>query len=246
MIATPFRNLYRRYGFRRIGIHTFFIIGMCMPLLCIAQHTSREIGFSFAYAGQVPFASSGNGDAKFFSQPLIFNLRYQVATNFVQSLAVVLERVSEERSRTGLWNDFPDMSTGVYNADIAEHLTITTLGIEGIRTLIRTDEFRLGIGVSLGYGFGGATATVKNLTTNTEKTFESCDTWNGFLISTFVRGRFTLLTTNSMDIGLTASARIWGFPSISPLTDCRSSYNGPSLRSVFEIGYLAGISVGFK
>ena len=174
------------------------------------------------------------------------NLRYQVATNYVQSLAVVLESISEKRSRIGLWNDFPNLANGAYTADIAERLTMTTLGIEGIRTLIRTDEFRLGIGVSLGYGFGGATATVKNLTTNTEKTFESCDTWNGFLISTFVRGRFTVYTSNSLDIGVTGSARVWGFPSISPLTDCQSSYNGPSLRSIFEIGYLAGLSLGLR
>lgn len=222
------------------------LVLILLPVTVYSQHTVREIGFSFAYAGQVPFASSGNDESKFFRQPLILNLRYQVATNYVQSLAVVLESISEKRIRTGLWNDFPNLANGVYNANIAERLTMTTLGIEGIRTLIRTDEFRLGIGVSLGYGFGGATATVKNLTTNTEKTFESCDTWNAFLISTFVRGRFTVYTSNSLDIGVTGSARVWGFPSISPLTDCQSSYNGPSLRSIFEIGYLAGLSIGLK
>ena len=160
MITTRFRNSYR-YGFRLIGIHTFFIFGICLAVPCSGQHTVREIGFSFAYAGQAPFVGSGNEQTNFFRQPLIWNLRYQVATNYLQSLSVVLESVSEERTRTGLWNDFPNLQSGVYNAEISERLTMTTLGIEGIRTLIRTDEFRLGIGVSLGYGFGGATASAK-------------------------------------------------------------------------------------
>ena len=123
---------------------------------------------------------------------------------------------------------------------------MTTLGLEGIRTLIRTDEFRLGIGISLGYGFGGATATVKKITDGSQQTFESCDTWNGFLVSTFIRARATVYTSSSLDIGITGSARLWGFPSISPLSECMTMYNGPALRSVFEIGYLAGVSVGLK
>ncbi|MEP7235842.1 MAG: hypothetical protein ABI778_11165 [Ignavibacteriota bacterium] len=211
-----------------------------------AQHTSHEIGFSFAYAGQAPFVSSGNNEPQFFRKPLIFNLRYQVATNFVQSLAIVVERLSESRNYSALWNDIPNSNSTPYNAEITEGLTMTTLGLEGIRTLIRTDDFRLGLGLSLGYGFGGATAIVKKLNDGTEKSFESCDAWNGFMVSTFVRGRWTLISTNSLDLGISTTIRVWGFPSISPLTQCMDSYNGPSLRSVFEIGYLAGISVGLK
>ena len=210
------------------------------------QHTSREIGFSIAYAGQAPFVSSGNDQTNFFREPLIWNLRYQVATNFVQSLSVVLERVTEERSHEGLWNDFPNTSSQPYDANIAERLSMTTLGLEGIRTLIRTDEFRIGIGISLGYGFGGATAMVIKIVDGSQKTFESCDIWNGLLASVFVRGRYTVYSNNSIDVGLTGSIRIWGFPSISPLSECMTMYNGPDLRSVFEIGYLAGISVGLK
>lgn len=221
-------------------------MAMTFAVSAKAQHTVHEIGLSFAYAGQAPFVSSGNEQTNFFRQPLVLNLRYQVATNYVQSLAVVLERVSEQRSRTGLWNDFPNSSSGVYTADIAERLAMTTLGLEGIRTFIRTDEFRLGIGIGLGYGFGGASATIKKLTDGSQQTFESCNTWSGFLVSTFLRGRFTVFTNNSIDIGITGSMRLWGFPSISPLTDCKSMYNGPMLRSVFEIGYLAGLSVGLK
>src|SRR5476649_2189198 len=92
-----------------------------------AQHTNHEIGFSFAYAGQAPFVASGNDQTNFFRQPLIWNLRYQVATNFVQSLSVVLEGVSEERAHSGLWNDVPNSSSIPYNADIAERLSMTTL-----------------------------------------------------------------------------------------------------------------------
>ncbi|MFI5264089.1 MAG: hypothetical protein ACHQM6_06210, partial [Candidatus Kapaibacterium sp.] len=165
---------------------------------------------------------------------------------FVQSLSVVLERVSEERTHSGLWSDIPNSLSVPYNADIAETLSMTTLGLEGIRTLVRTDEFRVGIGISLGYGFGSATANVKKLIDGSQKIFESCDIWNGFLVSTFVRGRLTVYTTSSLDIGITGSFRVWGFPSISPLSECMDSYNGPPLRSVFEIGYLAGVSVGLK
>ncbi|MDP4219356.1 MAG: hypothetical protein Q8896_02880 [Bacteroidota bacterium] len=245
MIISYFRYKYR-YGFRRFGIHTFFITALSIAAPVLAQHTAHEIGFSFAYAGQAPFVTSGDDQSSFFRQPLILNLRYQVATNYVQSLSVVLERISEERSRLGLWNDVPNSVNGAYNADIAERLTMTTLGLEGLRTLIRTDIFRLGVGIGLGYGFGGATASVRKITDGSQQTFESCDSWNGFLISVFARGRVTVYSTNSLDVGITLTSRLWGFPTISPLTDCQSSYNGPSLRSVFEIGYLAGVSVGLK
>ncbi len=234
------------YGFRFIAIHTFFIASFILSDSAFAQHTNREIGFSFAYAGQAPFVASGNEQTNFFKQPLIWNLRYQVATNYVQSLSVVLERVSEQRTHAGLWSDLPNSATTPYNAEIAERLSMTTLGLEGIRTLIRTDVFRLGLGISLGYGFGGATANVKNISTTEQKSFESCDTWSGFLISSFIRGRYTLFTNNSLDIGLTGSVRIWGFPSIAPISECLTMYNGPALRSVFEIGYLAGVSVALK
>jgi hypothetical protein len=235
-----------------ISVRFFASLGMTGILLLsncrssYAQHTSHEIGVSFAYGGQVPFITSGNDPTGFFRKPIIFNVRYQVATNYLQSLAIVLENIGEERNRTGLWSDIPNSASGGYNANISERLTMTTLGLEGIRTLLRTDEFRLGIGISLGYGFGGATALVRKIADGSEQTFESCDSWNGLLVSIFTRGRYTVFMNSSMDIGVTGSVRIWGFPSISPLSDCQSSYNGPQLRSVFEAGYLAGISVGFK
>jgi hypothetical protein len=210
----------------------------------LAQHTPREIGISFAYAGQSPFISSGNDNPQFFTKPLIWNIRYQVATNYVQSLSVVLEGVSEQRSYQGVW--IFDPVDPKYNAAVAERLTITTLGLEGIKTVIRTDLFRLGIGISLGYGFGGATAIVKKVTTGSRQTFESSDIWNGLLVSAFTRARLSVYTNNVIDIGITGTFRIWGFPTIAPLTESQSSYNGPSLRSVMEIGYLAGVSVGLK
>lgn len=235
-----------RYGSCLLGVHTFFIVTISFVNSLAAQHTNREIGVSFAYAGQAPFVASGNDRTNFFKQPLIWNVRYQVATNYVQSLSVVLERVSEQRTREGLWSDYPNTSAIPYNANISERLSMTTLGLEGIRTLIRTDEFRLGIGISLGYGFGSATANVQNIATGTQQTFESCDTWSGLLLSAFLRVRYTIFLSNSLDIGVTGSARIWGFPSIAPLSECLTAYNGPELRSVFEIGYLAGISVALK
>ena len=235
-----------RYGFRRIGIHTFFFAMVLITGTGKAQHTNKEIGFSFAYAGQAPLFSSNNDQSGFFRQPLIWNLRYQIATNYVQSLAMVLENVSEKRSRTGLWNDIPNSSNGAYNADISERLYTTTFGLEGIRTFIRSDIFRLGIGISLAYGLGGATAVVKKITDGSQQTFDSWDSWSGFLVSIFARGRLTIYSDNSLDVGITGSIRLWGFPSIGPLTVSETTYNGPMLRSVFEIGYLAGVSVGLK
>ncbi len=235
-----------RYGFHRIGIRTFFIVTVLLTGSAEAQHTNQEIGISFAYAGQTPLFLSNNDPTGFFRQPLILNLRYQVATNYIQSLAIVIEHVNEQRTRTGLWNGIPSSSTGAYNADIAERLYMTTLGLEGSRTFIRTDEFRLGVGISLGYGLGGATASVKKIADGTQQSFESEDVWNAFFISTFIRGRITIYTNNSFDIGITGSIRLWGFPSIGPLTVSQSTYNGPDLRSIFEVGYLAGVSVGLK
>jgi hypothetical protein len=246
LITISFLKKYR-YGFRRFGIHTFFIVVLLIVTSAKAQHTIHEIGFSFAYAGQAPFISSNNDQSGFFRQPLIWNIRYQVATNYVQSLAIVLERVSELRNRTGLWpNDFANSSVGAYNANIAERLYMTTFGLEGTRTFIRSDIFRLGIGISLGYGFGGASANVKNNADGSQKIFDSSDLWSGFLVSTFLRGRFTIYTTNALDIGFTGSIRLWGFPSIGPLTLSETMYDGPILRSIFEIGYIAGVSIGLK
>ena len=209
----------------------------------LAQHTNHEIAFSFAYAGQSPFITS-NDESGFFRQPVIWNLRYQVVTNYVQSISVVLEHIGETRNRIGFWSFDINYPNG-YNANINEHFDMTTLGLEGIKTLIRTDEFRLGIGLGLGYGFGGAAAIVKKLTDGSEQTFQSCDTWTGLLVSVFLRGRYMVFENSRVDIGFTGSIRVWGFPVIGPLTEC-SMYNGPLLRSLFEVGYLTGISVGIK
>jgi hypothetical protein len=221
---------------------TFSLVALCSGR-SYGQHTSKEIGFSMAYAGQAPFISSGNDDPQFFTKPLIWNIRYQVATNYAQSLSVVLESVTERRNYSGLW---PYTLEPPYPANIAERLTMTTLGLEGIKTIIRTDEFRLGLGISLGYGFGGATANVKKIIDGSTQVFESTDSWSGFEVSLFMRGRVTVYSNAKLDIGITGTARVWGFPSVAPLTESQSSYNGPTLRSVLEVGYLAGVSVGLK
>ncbi|MEI8134942.1 MAG: hypothetical protein WCH46_07675 [bacterium] len=211
-----------------------------------AQHTKHEIGLSLACGGQIPLVSSGNNSPEFFRKPLIWEIRYQASTDFVQAISIVAQHVTELRNRKALWNDVPNALSGAYDAEINERLSITTLGIEGNRTIVRAGDFRLGVGVGLGYGFGGATANVRRLPGSDVQTVTSCDTWNGFLISSLLRARYSLYISDGLDIGLTGTARIWGFPSISPLTDCQSSYNGPTLRSVIEAGYLIGISVGFK
>jgi hypothetical protein len=239
------RSLFVRTGSRTIETRLFLFLFLFLAAPVFAQNAKREAAFSFAYSGQVPIAKSEANIQNFFTNPLIFNLRYQVATDYVNALSMTIEHISEDHTRAGLWNDIPNASQGAYNADITERLYMTTLGLEGIRTLVRTGDFRLGAGIGIAYGLGGATATVKKLTDGSVQTFESCDTWSGFEVSAFVRGRYTLYQSDKIDIGLTGALRFWGFPAIGPLSTCQSSYNGPDFRSLHEIGYLAGISVGF-
>ncbi len=210
-----------------------------------AQHTKREIAFTFAYAGQLPIVQADGNTQGFYAKPLIASLRYQVATDYVQALSITLEYVMESRENPGLWNDNPSMPNAVYNANIDERLTMTMLGLEGVRTLISNGSFRLGAGFGIGYGLGGATAMVTKISNGSVKTYESSDIWNGFEVQAFIRGRYTIVQTDKIDLGILGNIRYWGFPTIGPLSTTSSSYNGPAFRSLHEMGYSIGVSVGF-
>ena len=232
------------------------IVGAIVVLVCSAslvgtafsQHTRREIGASFAINGQYSFASDGaNG---FFTAPFIWNLRYQLTTNFVQSLAVVIEHIGETRSHSGLWTSLstPANPTDDYNANIAEHLQISVLYLEMIRTIIRTDIFRVGVGVGVGYGIGTASAEVERITDHSKKTYEGEQLWTSFFLSAFTRARLSIYETDKLDLGITVTGRYWGLPTYGPQssTNLGGGYQGPKISSVHELGYLVGVSVGLK
>lgn len=234
-------NKIRRCAF--LIVHCTLIIVHCSAR---AQHAKREVALSFAAAGQFPIGTTGDERSGFWREPLILNLRFQVATNYITSASLFLERIGETRTRTDIWSDAPNASLPPpYNASITEQLTMTLFGLEGARTLVRSGDFRLAVAVAAGYGLGSAKADVERLTTGEKKSFESCDIWHGVYLGLSLRGRYTIYQEDDYDIGLTASVRTWGFPTIGPFGDCISSYNGPDFRALYEIGYLAGISIGF-
>ncbi len=213
-----------------------------------SQHTRREIGASFAINGQYPFASDGTSG--FFTAPFIWNLRYQLTTNYVQSLALVIEHIGETRSHSGLWTSLssPPNPADDYNANIAERLQISVLSLEMIRTIFRTDIFRIGVGVGVGYGIGTATAEVEKVADHTKKTFDGQQLWTSFFLSAFTRARLSIYETDKLDFGITVTARYWGLPTYGPQSSTNSGggYQGPKISSAHELGYLVGISVGLK
>jgi hypothetical protein len=225
-----------------------FLICICMLCACLtyAQHAKREFAVSVAVAGQRPIAVTGDGRAGFWTKPFIFNLRFQVATDYITSASLFLEHVGETRQRRDLWSDAPNTtSPPPYNADISERLSMTVFGVEAARTLLRFGDLRLAITLGAGYGLGSASADVRRITTEETKSFESCDIWHGVYLGASLRGRYTIYQHERYDIGLTASFRTWGFTTIGPFGDCKTSYNGPAFTALYEIGYLAGVSVGF-
>lgn len=239
------RVVIQNTGIGRSIFRYFIFFAICFAASSHAQHTKHDISLQFAYGGQVPVMTAEGNVQGFYKVPIIFNLRYQVATDYLNALSMTIEHVNEERTRQGLWNDVPGSNSPTYNANIAERLYITTLGLEGILTLLSDGTFRLGAGLGVAYGLGGAVATVENIASDKTKVFESCDTWNGFEVSAFTRARYTVYRNDDIDIGINATLRFWGFPYIGPLSDCQSSYNGPAFRSLIEFGYLAGVSFGF-
>lgn len=240
------RSLYCKFTKGSLRETLCVLLALLFGLPAYAQHAKRELAVSIASAGQYPIATKGDARSGFFREPFIFNLRYQVATDYITSASLFIESLAETRERRDLWSDDPSSTTGAYNADISEHLTMTLVGVEAARTLVRTGDFRLALTLAAGYGLGSATAEVQPVTgTGPKRTFESCDIWHGVYLAGSFRGRYTIYQSDTYDIGITASLRTWGFPTIGSFGDCVTSYNGPAFTSLFEIGYLAGLSIGF-
>ena len=211
-----------------------------------AQHTKYDFSASFAYGGQYPFITSGT--VKFYTTPFIWNIRCQLGTTYVQSISVVLEHVAETRSRKGIWypNGYLAPVNTAYDANISESLRMTSLYFEMARTIVRTDIFRIALGADLGYGLGSTSTDVERLSDHSTSHVDGNAVWTSFFLGAFIRARLTIVDNEQVDVGLTLTGRYWGLPTLGPLSTSTDVYDGPDVRSLHEVGYLAGISVGLK
>ncbi|MEO6940324.1 MAG: hypothetical protein ABI252_09275 [Candidatus Kapaibacterium sp.] len=209
----------------------------------LAQHTPHEIAVSIAIDGQNSFVRDVSNPG-FYTAPFIGRVQYAAWTDGVQSVSLFLETVGETRDRVGLWA-YPTTDPVAFDSRISERLSMTTLGLELVRTLISESGFRLAVGAGAGFGLGGARADVQKVGETSTTSYNATQSWDAVFISVLTRARYTLWTDGKRDLGLTLTLRYWGFPSIGPLTNVADTYNGPALRSLNELGYLTGISFGF-
>ena len=214
---------------------------MLWSVVVHAQHTPREIGFSFAVGGQGKLEKQSLENRGFFQKSFIWNLRYQISTTGIQNLSFFAEGVSETRE----YDDLADINGEAVTTHHAVAVAQTTFGIETMRNVVSTGGFRLGIGLGLGLGYGSPAREITILTTGETRSESSASPWLSFLLTAGTRARYTLYRKDDLDIGISASIRYWGFPAIGPSGDHGSKYNGPDFRTLHHIGYLAGISVGF-
>ncbi|HET6399913.1 MAG TPA: hypothetical protein VFH95_00790 [Candidatus Kapabacteria bacterium] len=209
-----------------------------------AQNMPHEAGFWFATNGQKPLLARDEINRGFFTNPTIEHLYYTVATNGVQALSVFAEHVDETRSWQGTWTNFFFSGERNFPASVEENLNMTTLGLETVRNFISVSGFRFGMGLGIGYGLGGASANVRD-SAGTATQYSSATLWDAFLLTAFARIRYSILVTPSYDLGIMLMGRYWSFPAIGPVGAGGEAYNGPQLRAISELGYLAGIAIGF-
>lgn len=206
-----------------------------------AQHTASEIGVSFAKSGQGKVEKRSLENRGFFQNAFIYHLRAQVSTNGIQNFSVFLEGVSETREYDAL----EDLDGKALNSHQTVSVAQTTFGIETMRNLISTGGFRVGVGVGLGLGIGSPTREMTILNTGEKRIEDSASPWFSLLLTATVRARYTVYRRDDLDIGITLAGRYWGFPAIGPSSDNVTGYNGPDFRTLHQVGYLAGVSVGF-
>ena len=210
-----------------------------------AQNMPHEIGFLLAVNGQKPLISPNETNRGFFTNPTIEHLYYSFATNGVQSVSVFVEHVNETRDWSGLWATYASGKNPNYPASVQESLGMTTVGIETLRNFISEGGFRFGAGIGVGFGLGGANANVYDSVTKAQTSNPSSTSWDALLISVFLRARYSLYQSDSYEVAIELMGRYWSFPLIGPIGDGGEAYNGPALRAISEIGYMAGIAVGF-
>jgi hypothetical protein len=206
-----------------------------------AQHTAREVGVSFAVSGQGKIEKRSLENRGFFQDAFIFHLRAQVSTNGIQNLSFFIERVSETRE----YDAQEDINGKAEITHQAVSVAQTSFGLETFRTVVSTGGFRVGLGIGLGMGFGTPSRTLKVLRTGEYREEDGASPWLSLLLTATARARYTVYRKDDLDVGLTLSARYWGFPAIGPSSSNVNGYNGPDFRTLHQVGYLAGVSVGF-
>ena len=205
----------------------------------------QEVGLWLAVNGQKPLITPNEMNHGFFTNPTIEHLYYSFASNGVQSVSVFVEHVGETRNWNGEWATYSLGKNPNYPASVQEFLGMTTVGFETIRNFISEGGFRFGAGLGVGFGLGGTSANVRDSATGEQTTYSSATLWDAFFVDFFVRARYTVYTSSSYEVALELMGRYWSFPAIGPTGDGGNAYNGPGLRATSEIGYMAGIAVGF-
>jgi hypothetical protein len=231
---------------RGIVLSIILLSTLLCPLSTRCQNMPHEAGLYVAFGGHLPLVTTNDANRGFYTNPTIEHGYYSFVTNGVQSLSVFAEHVSETRSWHGIWS--VPTSAGVppsFPADVDESLQMTTVGLETIRTLISESDFRFGAGLGVAYGLGGATADVRDSASHQLTHYSSQTAWNALLLEFMLRAKYTIAMVNHKEIAIVAEGRYWGFPAIGPIGEAGSAYNGPALRALSELGYLAGVSVGF-
>jgi hypothetical protein len=206
-----------------------------------AQHTKSEIGVSFAKSGQGKIEKRSLENRGFFQDAFIWHLRTQVSTNGIQNLSFFIERVSETRE----YDAQEDIDGKAEITHQVVSVAQTSLGLETFRTVVSTSGFRVGLGVGLGIGMGTPSRELNILRTGEYREEDSESPWLSMLLTATARARYTVYRKDDLDVGLTLSARYWGFPAIGPSSSDVTGYNGPEFRTLHQVGYLAGVSVGF-
>ncbi len=206
----------------------------------------HEAGMWLAFNGQKPLISSNEMNRGFFINPTIEHFYYSLGSNGLQSVSFFVEHIDETREWQGNWATYMSgKNAASYPASVQESIGLTTLGFETTRNVITLSDFRFGGGIGVGFGLGGTSANVFDSLTKENNSFSSSTLWEAFLVHVYLRARYTVYSTSNYEIALQLMGRYWSFPFLGPIGSGGEAYNGPSLRAVSELGYMAGIAVGF-
>jgi hypothetical protein len=232
----------RKYFIAFLSLTSYLLL---LTSEAIAQNMPHEVGLWFAVNGQKPLITPNEINHGFFTNPTIEHLYYSFASNGVQSVSFFVEHVNETENWSGEWATYALGKNPNYPASVAETLDMTSIGFETERNFISEGGFRFGGGLGVGFGLGGTSANVRDSLTGEQTMYSSAALWDALLVDFFLRARYTVYTSSSYEVAIQLMGRYWSFPLIGPTADGGNAYNGPGLRAISEIGYMAGVAVGF-
>ncbi|HEY3875672.1 MAG TPA: hypothetical protein VGM92_09360, partial [Candidatus Kapabacteria bacterium] len=206
----------------------------------------HEAGLWIAIHGQKPLIAPNATNEGFFTNSTIEHFYYSFASSGVQSISFFVEHIDETRGWQGEWATYTSgKNAASYPASVQESIGMTTLGFETTRNFVTLSDFRFGGGIGVGFGLGGTSANVYDSATHLQNSYSSATLWEAFLVHVFLRARYTVYSAANYEIALQVMGRYWSFPFIGPVSAGGEAYNGPSLRAISELGYMAGVAVGF-